>query len=240
MTSVSRTATARLLAPAAVLLALALAVAGCGAREHVASATLSNTATAAKLPGDGKPQVTLGDKNFTEQFVLGELYLQALEAQGYSVVLNRNIGPTEVTTQALASGRLDLYPEYLNTWNTAVAGNTRTYRTRSAAYRAGQRYALAHGMTLLNPTPFSDTDAIGVTFDYALQNQLTTMQDLRKVAQSLTLGAPPQFQQDPAGLPAIEQAYGFVPAAFTPLEIGEQYPALDQGTVQAADVQTTD
>ena len=54
--------------------------------------------------------------------MLGELYRQALEAQGYTVVLNRNIGPTEVTIPALESGRLDMYPEYLDTWDSSVAG----------------------------------------------------------------------------------------------------------------------
>ena len=56
----------------------------------------------------------------------------------------------------------------------------------------------------------------------------------------MTMGAPPQFQQDPHGLPAIEQVYGFIPAAFKPLDVGEQYQALDQGAVQAADISTTD
>jgi glycine betaine/choline ABC-type transport system substrate-binding protein len=44
----------------------------------------STTATQADdaRPGDGKPEVTLGAKNFTEQFILGELYKQALEAKG--------------------------------------------------------------------------------------------------------------------------------------------------------------
>jgi osmoprotectant transport system substrate-binding protein len=46
------------------------------------------------LPGDGKPAVTIGTKDFPEQFILGELYAQALEAQGYTVNLKKNIGPT--------------------------------------------------------------------------------------------------------------------------------------------------
>ncbi len=233
-------ATARLAAAVVAALA-ALALAACGAGSHQASAAgTKRSAVTTPLPGAGKPQVTIGDKNFTEEFVLGELYYQALGAQGFSVVLNRNIGPTEVTFRALQTGRLDLYPEYLSTWNSAVAGYQRRFDTADAAYQAGQRYALAHGLELLDPTPFSDTSAIGVSYNYASDNGLRTIGDLRRVAQTLTLGAPPQFQQSPSGLPAVEQAYGFVPAAFKPLEIGEQYQALDRGAVQAADVNTTD
>jgi osmoprotectant transport system substrate-binding protein len=66
------------------------------------------------------------------------------------------------------------------------------------------------------------------------------VRDLRKVAPTLTLGGPPQFQQGPNGLPQIEELYAFAPATFKPLDVGSQYQALDQGTVQAADVNTTD
>ena len=43
-----------------------------------------------------KPTVTIGTKNFTEQYVLGQLYKQALEAKGYKVVYHDNIGSSEL------------------------------------------------------------------------------------------------------------------------------------------------
>lgn len=223
----------------------AVSICGCGsgpshsAHAPPAASSTAGTATTA-LPGAGKPPVTIGDKNFTEQFVLGSLYSQALAAQGFTVSLNRNIGPTEVTTQALASGRLDMYPEYLGTWDESVAGYRHPFRSERTAYQAAQRFALSTGLELLDATPFSNTDAIAVTSAYAAQHNLHTLHDLRRVATELTLGGPPQFQQDPTMLPAIEQAYGFVPAAFQALGVGSQYQALDQGSVQAAQVNTTD
>lgn len=235
---------------AAVALAMTLLVACGGSGRPVAAiqstptttpaASATSATTAALLPGTGRPQIMIGDKNYTEQFVLGELYDQALTAEGFTVVLNRNIGPTDVTIQALESGRLDMYPEYLNVWNQSVAGNQRSFASRRMAYRAAERYAIAHGLKLLDPTPFSDTDAIAVSQSYATDNGLRGIGDLGSVAQKLTVGAPPQFQQSPDGLPAIEQAYGFMPAAFSALAVGDQYQALDQGSVQAADVNSTD
>jgi len=214
---------------------LALAVAGCGAGHHAGQAVGS-----LKLPGTGKPLVTIGDKNFTEQFILGELYYYALRAQGYSVQLNQNIGPLQVTMQDLRTGQLAMYPEYLNVWNSDVAHASGPFATREAAYQAGQAYATAHGLRLLDATPFSDTDAVGVTFDYAVQHSLTTVWDLRRVEHELTLGGPPQFQQETHGLPAVESAYGLTPRTYKPLEIGGQYQALDSGQVKAAVVSTTD
>jgi osmoprotectant transport system substrate-binding protein len=228
----------------AAALTVAAAVAGCGGTTEK-TLTLTTTVSApvpppTPLPGTGRPPVTIGDKNFTEQFVLGQLYYQALKAQGYSVNINPNIGPTEVTIQALQAGTLSMYPEYLNTWNTVVAGDGRTFGTSLAALRAARQYGVDHGYDLLNPTPFSDTSALAVQFNYGAQNGLSSIADLGKVASSLTIGGPPQFQTDPSGLPAITQTYGVVPAGFKPLEIGQQYQALDQGTVQAAEVNSTD
>jgi osmoprotectant transport system substrate-binding protein len=230
----------------AATLAATLALSGCGGgggTQSLTTQTIITTISAPTqpaLPGTGRPEVTIGDKNFTEQFVLGELYYLALKAQGYSVTINRNIGPLEVSQQALQTGSLSMYPEYISTWDTQVAGDRRHFRSMISAYRAAQRYALAHGLTLLNPTPFSDTEALAVQFNYGVANRLSSVRDLRKVASRLTLGAPLQFQTDPAGLPAIARAYDVRPAAFKALDVGAQYQALDSGAVQAADVNTTD
>jgi osmoprotectant transport system substrate-binding protein len=239
MELLSNLVSARLLACGSIALA-ALALSGCGGSSATATAPATTATTPAALPGTGRPQVTIGDKNYTEQFVLGQLYYQALKAQGFAVLLNQNIGPTDVTLQAMKAGQLAMYPEYLNTWNATVAGYRRTFKARHSAYVAGQRYALTQGLELLDPTPFSDTNAIGVTDSYAEQHHLRTIKDLRGVAATMTLGAAPQLQQSPTGLSTLEQVYGFTPAAFTPLELGQQYQALDKGTVQAADVYTTD
>jgi osmoprotectant transport system substrate-binding protein len=213
----------------------ALALAGCGSVQRD-----GHTVGALNLPGTGKPMVTIGDKNFTEQFILGELYYYALRAQGYSVQLNQNIGPLQVTMQDLKTGQLAMYPEYLNIWDAQVANQTGPFASQQAAYQAGQAYATAHGLRLLDATPFSDTGAIGVTFDYAVQHGLNSIWDLRRVEHQLTLGGPPEFQQESHGLPALESAYGLTPHTYKSLEIGAQYQALDSGQVQAADVSTTD
>jgi osmoprotectant transport system substrate-binding protein len=237
--------TSRLPAYASAAL-VAIMLAGCDSSSPPVTAaspppTTTKTTQTTPPPGQGKPTVTIGDKNYTEQFVLGQLYYQALQAQGFAVQINQNIGPLQVTMQALAKGDLGMYPEYLDTWNSQVARNPGVFKTRHSAYAAAQGYALSHGLELLTPTPFSDTNAIGVTYAFAERNHLHTIGDLRKVDSTLTIGGPIQFQQEPTGLPAMESGYGLIPGAFKPLEIGyPEYKALDQNLVQAADVNTTD
>ena len=210
-----------------------------GGGQSTASGATNGTGTAA-LPGTGRPQVTIGDKNFTEQELLGQLYTLALQAQGYTVSLNANIGPTSVTLAALRSGALDMYPEYLNTFNTTIAHDTRRYASEVAAYSAAQRWAGTHGLALLTATPFSDIPALAVTVGYAQGNHLRTVRDLTRVQRSMVLGGPPEFQQLSPGLSELERGYGFTAHNFKSVGIGDQYTDLAEGTIQVAYARTTD
>jgi osmoprotectant transport system substrate-binding protein len=218
-------------------LALTTGLVACGSDDDGGGSTSTQGASA--QPGKGKPAVTLGTKNFTEQFVLGQLYKQALEAKGYTVALKQNIGSTEIADKALRSGQIDLYPEYIGIFNTAVAGETKAYPSVGAAFAAGQAYARAHGFTLLPLTPFTDVDALAVTPDYARDNDLRSVGDLAAI-RGLKLGAPPEFRQRETGLVGLARVYGIRDVDFAPLTIGLQYQALDDGKIDTADVFTTD
>lgn len=247
-----------LLAPAVLILALAaLALTGCGSgaagrpgttthdsptTKTVQTPTTSTPqgTTTTTLPGTGRPAVTLGDKNTTEGFILGELYDLALSSQGYSVSLTRNIGPPSVSYQALEQGNLNIYPEYLNVWDSQVVREPGAFSSTAEAYEVGQIWAADHQLELLKPTPGADTTGIAVTTAFARSNHLHSLWDLARVAPTLTIGAPLEFAQSRTGLPALERAYGFSPAATQTVVIGDQYTGLQAGKISAAYVQTTD
>src|SRR5215203_5451015 len=161
----------------------ALLAAGCGGDDDEASSTTADTAAAATdTTGGGgtKTKITLGTKNFTEQYILGELYRQALEAKGYDVTLKSDIGATEIIDTALTSGQINVYPEYTGTALTVIFGEPGSKDTAEAKYEE-------RGQTLFEMTPFSDSDAIAVTKDVAGKYSLASLEDLKKVP-SLTLG----------------------------------------------------
>jgi osmoprotectant transport system substrate-binding protein len=204
------------------------------------NSTTTSSTSSADLPGTGKPTVTIGDKNYTEQFILGQLYMQALRAQGYTVNINQNIGPTDVTLQALKSGSLSMYPEYLYVLNSSIVHSKHGHASAEDAYDAAERYVSAHGLELLTMTPFSDTFGIAVTQAYAATHRLRTLPDLRHVAASLSIGGEAQLQQAALGLPRLDSVYGVKPASFKAIASGDQYGDLDDDRVQAAFVNTTD
>ncbi|ADB51680.1 Substrate-binding region of ABC-type glycine betaine transport system [Conexibacter woesei DSM 14684] len=235
--------TLRTVLMAFVALLLAVGVAACGDDDDSGSTSASTTSTGsettAATPGEGKPAVTLGTKNFTEQFVLGELYKQALEARGYTVNLKENIGSTEIADRALRSDQIDMYPEYIGIFNNVVAGDTKTYPDVEASFAAGKAYAERNGFTLLPLTPFSDTDGLAVLPDYAREHGLSSLADLTRVP-GFRLGAAPEFRRRATGLPGLERAYGITDVEFSPLTIGLQYQAIDNGKIDVAQIFTTD
>jgi osmoprotectant transport system substrate-binding protein len=228
--------------PLAALLAVALAIAltACGSSNDSTSSSASSTPSAANdQPGKGKPAVTIGDKNFTEQYVLGELYAQALRAKGYTVKIKSNIGSSEIIDKALTSGKLDLYPEYTGVILSELAHQKQRPSDPDEAYADAKKFEEGRGFTMLDKTPFFDSDALAVKPDFAQKNGLESVADLKKLGKSLKLGAPPEFKTRYEGLIGLKQQYGVNPT-FVPLAIGLQYKALDDGKIQAADVFTTD
>jgi osmoprotectant transport system substrate-binding protein len=202
--------------------------------------TGTDQTTTTPLPGTGKPTVLLGDMNTPEQFILGALYYEALRSQGYSVETTRNIGVTQVSVDAVKQGSLDLYPEYLNVWDSQAAGDTKPFSSLADAYAAGQAYAQTQKLELLPPTPASNTSGIAVLSSYAAMYDVRTLADLAQVAPTLTIGSPVLFTREATGLPAIEQAYGFTPGTVKNVNVGSQYGDLRNGLIQAAYVATTD
>jgi osmoprotectant transport system substrate-binding protein len=218
-------------------LMLALGVAACGSGDDGGSSGGSGSGTG---PGAGKPAVTLGTKNFTEQFILGQLYAQALRAKGWKVDLKENIGSTEVTDRALTSGSIDLYPEYTGTTLSVVKADTMSPMSAHRTYEAAKAFYAKRGQTMLRPAAFEDRDTLAVTKRFARRHDLASTEDLKRVGGRPKIGAAPEFRTRYAGLEGLREAYGLRNLRFVPLEIGEAYRALDDGRVDVADVFTTD
>src|SRR2546423_8431686 len=167
----------------ALLAATATLAAGCGSDSGSSGGGGgggNSGAANSSQPGKGKPAVTIGTKDFTEEFVLGQLYRQALEAKGYTVNYKENIGASEIIDKALTSNKIDAYPEYTGVSLSVVAGKDTL--TKSAAETASlvKKFYEGRGQVVSDPTPFQDTDAIASTKAFATKNNLTQMSDLAK------------------------------------------------------------
>jgi osmoprotectant transport system substrate-binding protein len=223
----------------AVLAVFGLAACGGDDDDDSASGGDQKSSSSGDQPGKGKPAVKLGTKDFTEEFVLGELYKQALEAKGYTVSLKKNIGSTEIIDKALTSGQIDGYPEYLGVSVAVVARKDIIPKSDQETYDLAKEFYEGRGQTISQQTPFFDVDAIATTKDFAEKNSLKTVADLKKL-DSFTVGARPEFKSRYQGLKGMQKVYGLNNAQFKQLALGIQYQALDKGDVDSANVFSTD
>jgi len=169
----------------ALALLTGLAIAACGSSSTSTKHNVKQKENHSEHnAGVGKPAVTIGDKNFTEEYILGELYAQALRAKGYHVTLKGNIGSSEITYKALQSNQIQMYPEYTGVIVSVLAGNTKPPHSAKQTYNEAEAYVQKHGFTLLSPTPFYDTDAMGTLKSFATKHHLTPSPALKPLATS--------------------------------------------------------
>jgi osmoprotectant transport system substrate-binding protein len=224
-----------------ILSALVLSASGCGGDDDDDAAG-TTAATTEETSGDKTAAtVVIGTKDFTEEFILGELYKQALEAKGYTVELKKNIGSTEIIDKALTSGEINFYPEYTGTALTVVHGAEGSEDSAESTYEAAKAAYEERGQTLLEMTPFSDSDALAVRKEDADANGLEAIGDLSEFkGGSFKLGGQPQFRTRTQGLPGLEKNYGLTNIQFVPFAGISPYEALDQKNVDVAAIFSTD
>lgn len=195
--------------------------------------------------GDG-PTITVGSKNFTEQYVLGNMYAQALEAAGFNVEKKLDLGSAQIADKALQSGQIDLYPEYTGTSLVDVLKYKGEFpETPEATYEAAkERYEQRDpAVTMLQPADFNNTYGIFVTRQVAQQRNLKTLADLAEASPDLTFVTFTEFLKRPDSYPLLKKEY---PAfnwkdIFTVNSIGGPiYQGVRQGEGEAGVGFTTD
>ncbi|MDQ6784312.1 MAG: hypothetical protein M3063_12915 [Actinomycetota bacterium] len=226
---------------ACMAIALASGVSACGSSGSQTSTKPGNITSAlpAGMPGVGKPAITMGDKNFEEQYILGFLYTGALQSKGYTVNLKPSIGSSEIIDKALTSGQIDMYPEYTGVIYQVLAGHTDNPPTAQVTYDVSQKFEQGRGFTLLQQTPFQDADGVATTKPYAAQHHLKTIDDLKNLG-PFSYGGPPENLNRLQGVLGLQQEYGLSNLKFVPLTSGSQYQPLDGGQVDSIAIFTTD
>lgn len=181
-----------------------------------------------------RPTVRVGSKDFTEQYVLGELYAQVLEARGYPVERRLGLGATAVADGALRRGQIDVYPEYTGTAWTAVLKHEATPGTDPADVWSSVHEGYGtRKLEVLSPTPFSNGNAIVVTRKTAKRYRLETLSDLARVSTKLRFGAIPGFDTREDGMPLLRDVYDMRFGRVQTLENGIKYQSLRDGSIDA-------
>jgi osmoprotectant transport system substrate-binding protein len=230
----------RLVVPVLAAATMILAVTACGSsKSSTSSPTTGGAGPAATAPA-AEPSIIIGSANFPENEILADIYADALKKAGITVTTKLDIGSREVYFKALEQGQLNLFPEYNGALldylvPTATASST-------SAVNAALAKALPAGLKALTSASAQDKDSITVTQAFAKAHNLKSIGDLKAIQSQITVGGPPEFATREEGLVGLRKLYGLTEVKFRALdEAGPlSIAALEDGTVQAADIFTTD
>ncbi len=150
--------------------------------------------------------IVVGSGDFPESQVIAEIYAQALQANGFDVGRRMGIGSRETYIPALKDHSIDLVPEYIGNLLLYFAPESTVTMLDAVELELYRR--LPGDLSILTPSPASDTDTVTVTSGTAGSWKLTTIADLAVHSAQVRFGAPSAFETRPAGLPGLRQKYG--------------------------------
>lgn len=198
-------------------------------------------ASATIQPAAAADTVKVGSKNFTEQYILAEMYSALLENAGFKVERKINLGGTLIAHQALTTGQIDLYPEYTGTALSAVVKGNMSTDAQKVYDEVKSFYAKEFKLTWLEPTGINNGYVIVVRNETAKANNLKTLSDLAKVSKSLVFGGGAEFPDRADGLPGLKRVYNAEFKEFKQFaKLGLRYDALAQKDIDVANGAATD
>jgi glycine betaine/choline ABC-type transport system substrate-binding protein len=216
----------RFLLAALAALMLALGATACGSDDESEGGSGENVSTEPaadggklieKDPANAGKSITVGSKNFDEQFILGEIYSQALEAAGFKVNKKLNLGSEQIAYKALKSGQVDGYPEYTGTSLTSFfdVDIADVPRDPDEAYELAKEEYAKQDITALPRTQFENTYRIATTKDKQkeLLNGATTLSEVAELpnASKLSIAGFPECRQRTDCLLGLKNVYKWTP-----------------------------
>ncbi len=199
----------------------------------------AGVAGAQRSVSSGKPTIVIGTKNFTEEYILGQLYGQALQAKGFKVKYKGSFGSSELANTAIDSGKMNFYPEYTGIIVLDLAKSKTFPKTAAATYNAAKKYEQKHGQTLLKRTPFVDADTFTMLTKTANKLGVKKISDLKKVKHFSYAGFP-ECKTRITCLLGLKNVYGLKQVKFVSLGSISVYTLIDKGQVTGGDGFTTD
>src|SRR3984893_2598087 len=179
--------------------------------------------------------IRVGSKSFTESYILAEIAAQVIEHAGEARVERQlGLGGTGLTYRAIASGAIDLYPEYTGTLSHIILKDPTLRTPEAIRARLG-----SSGLTMSDSLGFNNTYALAVRVETAERLGLRTIGDLKRHPE-LTAAFSSGFLEREDGWPGLARHYGVSLAAVRVMEHALTYRAIVTGEVNVMDVFSTD
>lgn len=192
------------------------------------------------------PTIIVGAKNFTEQYVLGNMMSLLLRAHGFNVKEDFGLN-TMALRNGVTSGQIDLSPDYTGTaWALYFKQKQRIRNSDELFNKVKEMDLKKNDLVWFGKTPTNDTYALAVTRKFAEEHNLKTISQLtnliNKNPHKYLFGVGFEFYQRPDGFFAMAKDYNMnvLRSNVKPMQVGLDYEAMRKGQINVAMVYTTD
>ncbi|AFY35792.1 glycine betaine ABC transporter substrate-binding protein [Calothrix sp. PCC 7507] len=187
------------------------------------------------------PTIVIGAKNFTEQFILGEILAQQIESHTKLKVDRRfNLGGTFICHEAVKAGQIAGYVEYTGTALTAVLKDKPVTNPELVYEKVKQEYDQKFKLEVIQPLGFNNTFAMIIRGEDAKRLQIKTLSEAAKYTPQWQAGFGYEFLERKDGYPGLSKTYGLKFANIKQMELGLMYQALKEKKVDLIAANSTD
>jgi len=162
---------------------------------------------------EGAKEVTVGNKNFTEQYIIGEMIKQLLEDRGFTVNFLPDLS-TSVMRDGMEAGDIDICAEYTGTaWMVHLGEAYEPGMDNNQLYNKVKIADKDNGFIWLDAIWNNNTYAFASWPEFVAEHNITTLSDLAALYQEkegkISMFVTVEFSTRPDGLPAMQEHYGF-------------------------------
>ncbi len=191
--------------------------------------------------GMEEKEITIGGKNFTEQYILPELAKILLEKKGFDVKLKTGVG-SAIIRQSLEKGQIDFYYEYTGTAYTVFhKQKDRDIMThRDKCYQWVKQADSKKGLIWLDIVRFNNTYTLMMRRAMSQKLGIDSISDLslfiNNNPEKIVIGVNAEFWERPDGFKPLMKLYGFkIPYdKVKKMDSGLVYQALKEGLVDVS------
>lgn len=163
-----------------------------------------------------KGRVTVGAKNFTEQYIVGNMMAELLRNKGFEVKEQFGTG-SKITRDGLETGQTDLYAEYTGTAWSVYLGHDTTITDPETLFAKVKEEDLAdHNIVWLDRWELNNTYALAMKQDEAKELDIASIGNLAsyvsKQPEALNFGIDQEFYERPDGFFKMAETYDFTVA----------------------------
>jgi len=158
-------------------------------------------------------EVTVGNKNFTEQYIVGEMIKQLLEDRGFTVNLVADLS-TMALREGMGAGDIDICADYTGTaWMVHLGHEYEPGVDNNQLYELVKGEDEGKGFIWLDPIWNNNTYVLVSWPEFTRANNVESLSDLAALYQEGKVDIKTfvgfEFSTRPDGMPALEKFYNF-------------------------------